>query len=207
MVTWWSHAMEDSIKWEQRWVVSKACLHWHMTLVIWKHVHIVISLIFLCLQICDMVAIARYLNVTLIVPELDKTSFWADPRCVNVSLPLHICSYWTFPSFKRMYDFSSLICVAGFCFLHVKWIFMNYCCSEFQDIFDVDHFITSLRDEVRILKELPPRLKRRVELGTVYSMPPISWSDISYYHYQVSFKLFLAPSVRRERQNIARCKT
>lgn len=86
--------------------------------------------------ICDMVAIARYLNVTLIVPELDKTSFWADP-------------------------------------------------SEFQDIFDVDHFITSLRDEVRILKELPPRLKKRLELGMVYSMPPISWSDISYYHHQI----------------------
>lgn len=29
-----------------------------------------------------MVAIARYLNVTLIVPELDKASFWADPRLV-----------------------------------------------------------------------------------------------------------------------------
>ncbi|KAI3733967.1 hypothetical protein L6452_13426 [Arctium lappa] len=29
--------------------------------------------------ICDMVAIARYLNVALIVPELDKTSFWSDP--------------------------------------------------------------------------------------------------------------------------------
>ncbi|KAI9174898.1 hypothetical protein LWI28_024332 [Acer negundo] len=86
--------------------------------------------------ICDMVAIARYLNVTLIVPELDKSSFWADP-------------------------------------------------SEFKDIFDVEHFITSLRDEVRILKELPPRLKRRVELGRVYSMPPISWSDISYYHNQI----------------------
>ncbi|URE27877.1 GDP-fucose protein O-fucosyltransferase [Musa troglodytarum] len=86
--------------------------------------------------ICDMVAIARYLNVTLIVPELDKSSFWADP-------------------------------------------------SEFQDIFDVDHFIASLRDEVRILKELPPRLKRRAELGTVYSMPPVSWSDISYYQNQI----------------------
>ncbi|GLT44100.1 hypothetical protein SLA2020_180160 [Shorea laevis] len=86
--------------------------------------------------ICDMVTIARYLNVTLIVPELDKTSFWADP-------------------------------------------------SEFQDIFDVDHFITSLRDEVRILKELPPRLKQRVEMGRLYSMPPISWSDISYYHKQI----------------------
>jgi hypothetical protein len=33
-------------------------------------------------QICDMVVIARSLNVTLIVPELDKTSFWNDPRCV-----------------------------------------------------------------------------------------------------------------------------
>ncbi|KAG6534822.1 rhamnogalacturonan I rhamnosyltransferase 1-like [Zingiber officinale] len=86
--------------------------------------------------ICDMVAIARYLNVTLIVPELDKTSFWADT-------------------------------------------------SEFQDIFDVDHFITSLRDEVRILKELPPRLKSKAELGMVYSMPPISWSDWSYYYDQI----------------------
>ncbi|KAJ6833817.1 uncharacterized protein M6B38_338970 [Iris pallida] len=86
--------------------------------------------------ICDMVTIARYLNVTLIVPELDKTSFWNDP-------------------------------------------------SEFQDIFDVDHFIMSLRNEVRILKELPPRLKRRVELGMVYSMPPVSWSDLSYYKHQI----------------------
>ncbi|CAH1442925.1 unnamed protein product [Lactuca virosa] len=86
--------------------------------------------------ICDMVAISRFLNVTLIVPELDKTSFWADP-------------------------------------------------SEFEDIFDVDHFITSLRDEVRILKQLPPRLKKRMELGYVHTMPPVSWSDISYYHNQI----------------------
>ncbi|KAF9622859.1 hypothetical protein IFM89_034989 [Coptis chinensis] len=83
-----------------------------------------------------MVAIARYLNVTLVVPELDKTSFWADH-------------------------------------------------SEFQDIFYADHFITSLRDDIRILKKLPPRLKRRVERGNVYSMPPISWYDISYYHKQI----------------------
>ncbi|KAF9587581.1 hypothetical protein IFM89_004039 [Coptis chinensis] len=86
--------------------------------------------------ICDMVAIARHLNVTLIVPELDKTSFWNDP-------------------------------------------------SEFQDIFDVDHFITSLRDEVRILKELPPRVKKRYEQGMFHSMPPVSWSDISYYQDQI----------------------
>ncbi|KAL0535623.1 hypothetical protein IC582_029963 [Cucumis melo] len=86
--------------------------------------------------ICDMVAIARYLNVTLVVPELDKTSFWADP-------------------------------------------------SEFQDIFDVDHFIGSLRDEVRIIRELPDGIKRRMEQRKTYTMPPISWSDISYYNNRI----------------------
>ncbi|KAK9683089.1 hypothetical protein RND81_10G116200 [Saponaria officinalis] len=86
--------------------------------------------------ICDMVAIARHLNVTLIVPELDKTSFWNDP-------------------------------------------------SEFHDIFDVDHFITSLRDEVRILKELPLKLKLRNEFKPLYSLPPVSWSDLSYYQNQI----------------------
>ena len=63
---------------------------------------------------------------------------------------------------------------------------VNFCFgSEFKDIFDVDHFIASLRDEVRILKELPPRLKNRVQQGMVPSMPPVSWSNISYYLHQV----------------------
>lgn len=83
--------------------------------------------------ICDMVTIARYLNVTLIVPELDKTSFWNDQ-------------------------------------------------SEFHDIFDVDYFIDSLKDEVDILKELPPPLKKEVDSGKLFSMPPISWSNMTYYY-------------------------
>lgn len=65
---------------------------------------------------------------------------------------------------------------------------VSYDGSEFQDIFDIDHFISSLRDEVRILKELPPRLKTRVELGMFYSLPPVSWSNISYYLHQVGLR-------------------
>ncbi|KAL4561939.1 hypothetical protein LXL04_034124 [Taraxacum kok-saghyz] len=38
------------------------------------------------LMIYDMVAIARYLNVSLIVPELDKSSFWADPRELGIGI-------------------------------------------------------------------------------------------------------------------------
>ena len=112
-----------------------------------------------------MVTVARYLNVTLIVPELDKTSFWADPRSAFL---LHSLLHLQIQ-------------------LRAALPFCCFVCSEFQDRFDVDYFIASLREEVRILKKLPPRLKRRVEQGFLRSMPPVSWSDISYYHNQVCF--------------------
>ncbi|XP_028052252.1 rhamnogalacturonan I rhamnosyltransferase 1-like [Camellia sinensis] len=95
--------------------------------------------------ICDMVAIASYINVTLIVPELDKTSFWNDY-------------------------------------------------SEFKDIFDVDYFITSLRDKVKIQRELPPNLKKIVEMGTFYSYYSVSWSNMSYYSNTVKKETLLKPS-------------
>ncbi|MQM19421.1 hypothetical protein Taro_052424 [Colocasia esculenta] len=85
--------------------------------------------------ICDMVTIARYLNVTLLLPELDKTSFWADP-------------------------------------------------SDFQDIFDVKHFINSLRDEVRIVKALPRKFDRKAHVN-ILNMPPVSWSREKYYLKQI----------------------
>ncbi|EOY01576.1 O-fucosyltransferase family protein, putative [Theobroma cacao] len=86
--------------------------------------------------ICDMVAIARFLNLTLVVPDLDKTSFWHDS-------------------------------------------------SQFKDIWDVDYFIKSLSDEVRIIKQLPPRLRKKVQRYALYSMPPVSWSNMSYYYNTV----------------------
>ncbi|KAK9935099.1 hypothetical protein M0R45_022213 [Rubus argutus] len=77
--------------------------------------------------ICDMVTVARLLNLTLVVPELDKTSFWADP-------------------------------------------------SNFEDIFDVRHFIDSLRDEVRIVRRLPKMFSRKYGYKPL-EMPPVSWSN------------------------------
>ncbi|EAZ27289.1 hypothetical protein OsJ_11228 [Oryza sativa Japonica Group] len=82
--------------------------------------------------ICDMVTVARYMNLTMVVPELDKQSFWADP-------------------------------------------------SDFGDIFDVNHFINSLQDEVKIIRELPQKFSRKVP----FSMQPISWSSEKYYLRQI----------------------
>ncbi|XP_043704857.1 rhamnogalacturonan I rhamnosyltransferase 1 isoform X1 [Telopea speciosissima] len=81
--------------------------------------------------ICDMVTVARLLNLTLVVPELDKTSFWADP-------------------------------------------------SNFGDIFNVKHFINSLRDEVQIIRRMPKRLSRKTAYKPLV-MPPVSWSSEKYY--------------------------
>ncbi|MBA0798425.1 hypothetical protein Gohar_009017, partial [Gossypium harknessii] len=81
--------------------------------------------------ICDMVTVARLLNLTLVVPELDKKSFWADP-------------------------------------------------SDFEDIFDVRHFIDSLRDEVRIVRRLPKRFSSKYGFEA-FQMPPVSWSNEKYY--------------------------
>ncbi|KAI5077877.1 hypothetical protein GOP47_0007701 [Adiantum capillus-veneris] len=86
--------------------------------------------------ICDMVAVARLLNLTLVVPELDKTSFWADP-------------------------------------------------SDFGDIFDTKHFIASLRDELRIIRGIPEKFRARVRKDSIVTLPPVSWSNETYYLNQI----------------------
>ncbi|KAE8719242.1 phosphatidylinositol 4-kinase gamma 7-like [Hibiscus syriacus] len=89
-------------------------------------------------DIFDMVSVARLLNLTLVVPELDKTSF-------------------------RLNE------------------------SPFKDIWNVDYFIKSLAGEVCIIKHLPPRLRKTIERDGLYSMSPVSWSNVlpRFQRYEV----------------------
>ncbi|KAF5798139.1 putative GDP-fucose protein O-fucosyltransferase [Helianthus annuus] len=78
--------------------------------------------------IADMVAVSRMMNATLVIPELDKRSFWQDK-------------------------------------------------SIFSDIFDEDHFINSLKRDVRIIKKLPQELDSVPRARKHFT----SWGGLGYY--------------------------
>ncbi|XP_073066839.1 O-fucosyltransferase 7-like isoform X1 [Primulina eburnea] len=83
--------------------------------------------------ICDMVAVARLINATLLIPELDKRSLWQDS-------------------------------------------------SNFSDVFDEDHFINSLVDDVKIVRKLPKELPSASRVVKHFR----SWSGIDYYVNEIS---------------------
>lgn len=86
----------------------------------------------LLLQICDAVAVAKILNVTLVIPRLEVNPVWQDSRLL----------FFLQKSYLTCWLLSDSCCD-------------HFFCSSFADIFDVDHFITVLKDEVRIVRELP----------------------------------------------------
>ncbi|KAJ6991156.1 hypothetical protein NC653_019381 [Populus alba x Populus x berolinensis] len=91
-----------------------------------KHIHVPSLLLFY--GISDMVAVAHVINATLVIPQLDKRSFWRDT-------------------------------------------------SAFSDIFDERHFITTLQDDVRIVKALPKELVSIPRARKHFT----SWSGMGYY--------------------------
>ncbi|XP_039024561.1 O-fucosyltransferase 7-like [Hibiscus syriacus] len=82
--------------------------------------------------ICDMVAIARIINGTLVVSELDKGSFWQDT-------------------------------------------------SNFSDVFDEDHFINALANDVKFVKKLRKELSSATKVVKHFK----SGSALSYYRNMI----------------------
>ncbi|KAF8034956.1 hypothetical protein BT93_C1090 [Corymbia citriodora subsp. variegata] len=83
--------------------------------------------------ICDMVAVARIINATLVIPELDKRSFWQDT-------------------------------------------------SNFSDVFDEDHFINALANDVRVVRKLPEELATAAKAVKYFK----SWSGMDYYQNEIA---------------------
>ncbi|KAG2666200.1 hypothetical protein I3760_15G044700 [Carya illinoinensis] len=83
--------------------------------------------------ICDMVAVAHIINATLVIPELDKRSFWQDS-------------------------------------------------SNFSDVFDEDHFINALANDVRVVKKLPKELAAATRAVKHFR----SWSGMDYYQDEIA---------------------
>ena len=50
-------------------------------------------------------------------------------------------------------------------------------CSHFEDVFDVKHFISSLRNDVPVVTRLP----RHLEGSEVQKLHLRSWSNVTYY--------------------------
>ncbi|XP_068641281.1 O-fucosyltransferase 7 isoform X2 [Aristolochia californica] len=83
--------------------------------------------------ISDMVAVARIINATLVIPELDKRSFWQDS-------------------------------------------------SNFSDVFDEEHFISTLANDVKVVKKLPKELATSTKAIKHFT----SWSGVEYYQDEIS---------------------
>lgn len=54
--------------------------------------------------------------------------------------------------------------------------------SNFSDVFDEDHFIRSLANDVKIVKKLPKELAASTKIVKYFK----SWSGVEYYQDEIS---------------------
>ncbi|KAK3162431.1 hypothetical protein QOZ80_1BG0089470 [Eleusine coracana subsp. coracana] len=93
-------------------------------------------------SICNAVAVAGFLNATLVIPNFHYHSIWRDP-------------------------------------------------SKFSDIYDEDHFIHHLKNDVRVVDKVPDFIMARLghNLSNVFNFKIKAWSSIQFYEDVVLPKL------------------
>lgn len=55
-------------------------------------------------------------------------------------------------------------------------------CSNFSDVFDVEHFISALANDVKVIKKLPKELATTTKAVKHFR----SWSGVDYYRDEIS---------------------
>ncbi|TYH88421.1 hypothetical protein ES332_D01G187500v1 [Gossypium tomentosum] len=100
-------------------------------------------------SICNAVAVAGYLNATLLIPNFHFHSIWRDP-------------------------------------------------SKFKDIYDEEYFISTLKNDVRVVDKIPEYIMERFDhnLTNVYNFRIKAWSSIRYYRDVVLPKLLEEKVIR-----------
>lgn len=64
----------------------------------------------------------------------------------------------------------------------VKFTLLCLNCSNFSDVFDEDHFIISLKNDVNVVKKLPKELASATKAVKNFR----SWSGVDYYEEEIA---------------------
>ncbi|KAH9746349.1 protein ESMERALDA 1 [Citrus sinensis] len=146
--------------------------------------------------ICNAVAVAGYLNATLVIPNFHYHSIWRDPRCVSSSGSLTFYCRTSIPYCNVIICLLSMGYNEGIVSLiHVKLThlgakFNGFCC-KFRDIYDEDYFTSVLQNDVRVVNKIPEYIMERFDhnMSNVYNFRVKAWSPIQFYKDEVLPKL------------------
>ncbi|KAL2930934.1 O-fucosyltransferase 8 [Bienertia sinuspersici] len=104
-------------------------------------------------MVCNAVAVASLLNATLVIPRFLYSSVWKDPSCLAGGVAAK--GGWAVGTLGRSETVGGQI--------------RQKARSQFGDIYQEEHFINTLKDDIAITKELPPHL-RSIDLEAIGSV-------------------------------------
>lgn len=121
-------------------------------------------------QVSNVVAVAKLLNVTMVIPYFRESIVWKDSRYTSLNtvklLTKHLETTWKI----CILDPLDLDMLSRKLNTEMEFICLIFDCdSQFHDIYDIKHFIAYFKDDIRIVRHLPLQY---------------AWSVPEYYQYQ-----------------------